>query len=213
MIGPSSCCYFEENRQFLFCKSKTSPRSLVREFQPDTAGVGGKDIHRVRVERPTDLESVVPKWSRSDHRNKPEGGIGQSYSSDSIPITPRPLQLFEPQFIPFPGLGKEWRLRMSKARGFTNQRITNVLMFLTWGNLEARILPNHADCSFLACNMQLLFFNSRFGPVCFLPGQASRRQTPICLCPLHLSASNLGLRTKSRLLLKFPSRSMLSDNL
>jgi hypothetical protein len=26
--------------------------------------------------------------------------------------------------------------------------------------------------------MQLLFLNSRFGPACFWPGQASRRQTP-----------------------------------
>ncbi len=158
----------------------------------------------MRVERPTDLESVVPKWSRSDHRNKPEGGIGQSHSSDSIPITPRPLQLFEPQFIPFPGLGKEWRLRMSKARGFTNQRIMIILLFRTSGNLETHILPNHSACSFLARNMQLVFFNPRFGLACSWPGQASRRQRhPLPLFPKHIAASILGLRTKSRLLLNF----------
>ena len=62
---------------------------------------------------------------------------------------------------------------MSKARGLTNQRITNVLMFRTWGNLEARILPNHAAFISLAILMQLLFLNSRFGPACF--GQGKRR--------------------------------------
>ena len=49
------------------------------------------------------------------------------------------------------------------------------------GNLEARILPNHAAFISLALNMQLLFLNSRFGSACFWPGQASRRQTPLSI--------------------------------
>ena len=90
---------------------------------------------------------------------------------------------------------------MSKARGFTNQRITNILMFLTWGNLEARILPNHAAFISLARNMQLLFFNSRFGPACFGQGKRRAARHLLRFSPLHISASILGLRTQSRLLL------------
>ncbi|MCL5124709.1 MAG: hypothetical protein M1511_09485 [Deltaproteobacteria bacterium] len=32
----------------------------------------------------------------------------------------------EPRFIPFPGLGKEWRLQMSTARGLTDRRIYDI---------------------------------------------------------------------------------------
>ncbi|MDA8407345.1 MAG: hypothetical protein M0T73_10880 [Deltaproteobacteria bacterium] len=62
---------------------------------------------------------------------------------------------------------------MISARGFRNKHITNILMFLTWGNLEASILANHAAFISLARNMQLLFLTSRFGSACF--GQGKRR--------------------------------------
>jgi hypothetical protein len=37
--------------------------------------------------------------------------------------------IIEPQVILFPGLGKEWRLQMSKSMFFTEQQITTILMF------------------------------------------------------------------------------------
>ena len=66
---------------------------------------------------------------------------------------------------------------------------------------SSRILANHAAFISLAHNMQLFFFNSRFGPACFGQGKrrAARHISPFS--PLHLAASILGLRTISRLLL------------
>ncbi len=52
------------------------------------------------------------------------GGVGQSHLSDPILDYIMTQAIIRSQFIPCPGLGKEWRLRMSKARGFTEQRIT-----------------------------------------------------------------------------------------
>jgi hypothetical protein len=86
------------------------------------------------------------------------------------------------------------------ARRFREQRIMIILMFRTWGNLEANYQPTTppaiswpATCSYFS----LIPFRSRM----FRPGQASRRQTSFTFFPLHIAASILGLRTKSRLLL------------
>jgi hypothetical protein len=102
--------------------------------------------------------------------------------------------IIEAQFIPFPGLGKEWRLLMSKAREITNQRITDILMFLTWGNLESRILPHHAAFISLARNMQLIFFNSRFGPACFGQGKRRAARSLFRFSTFHIAASIHGLQ-------------------
>ena len=112
-----------------------------------------------------------------------------------------PRRLFESQFISFPGLGKEGRLRMSTERGFTNQRITTNFMFRTSGNLEARIVAHHAAFISLALIMQLLFLNSRFGPACFGQGKRRAARHLLPFSPFHIAASILGLRPISRLLL------------
>ena len=90
---------------------------------------------------------------------------------------------------------------MYSARGFTNQRITTILMFRMWGNLEASIRANHAACSILARIMQLLFLNSRFGPACFGQGKRRAARHLLPFSPFHIAASILGLRPISRLLL------------
>ena len=73
-------------------------------------------------------------------------------------------------------------------------------MFRTWGNLEARILANHAARTLLATHMQLLLFNTISVPhvsarAGVAPPAAFRNY------PTLLSASFLGLRPVSRLLL------------
>ena len=102
---------------------------------------------------------------------------------------------------------------MISARGFRNKHITNILMFLTWGNLEARILPNHAAFISLARNMQLLSFNSRFGPACSWPGQASRRQTPITFFPVPYCGVDLWVTDSITPLANPPSHPMQSDKI
>ncbi len=91
---------------------------------------------------------------------------------------------------------------MFSARGFMDQRITTILMFRTWGNLEANYLPITPPASSWpsTCTYSIKYpFRSRM----FRPGQASCRQTPFTFFPSLLAASILGLRTKSRLLPDF----------
>ncbi len=100
---------------------------------------------------------------------------------------------------------------MSIARGFTNKRITNILMFLTWGNLEASILSNHGAFISLAHNMQLLFSNSRFGP--HVPVQGKRRVARhFLLLPYPYCGVDPWVTDLITPLAKPPSRSMQSDN-
>ncbi len=69
------------------------------------------------------------------------------------------------------------------------------------GISSARILAHHAAFISLAHNMQLLLFNSRFGPACFGQGKRSAARHLFRFSPFHIAASILGFRTLSRLLL------------
>jgi hypothetical protein len=99
---------------------------------------------------------------------------------------------------------------VSTARGFTDRRIAMISMFRPWGNLETSILANHSACNLLARNMQLLFLNSRFGPACSWPGQASRRQTPFAFFPVPYCGVVPWVKDYITPLANSPSRSMQS---
>ncbi|MDA8407661.1 MAG: hypothetical protein M0T73_12515 [Deltaproteobacteria bacterium] len=101
---------------------------------------------------------------------------------------------------------------MSTARGFTNKHITNILMFLTWGNLEASIPSNHAAFISRAHNMQLLFLNSRFGP--HVPVQGKRRVARhFLLLPYPYCGVDPWVTDLITPLARSPARSMLSYDL
>jgi hypothetical protein len=102
---------------------------------------------------------------------------------------------------------------MSTAEEFTNQRFSTILMSRPWDNLEASMIANHAACSFLSRDMQLLFLNSLFGPACSGPGQASRRQTPFPFFSVPFCGVDPWVTDYITPLANPPSRSMQSVNL
>ena len=59
------------------------------------------------------------------------------------------------------------------TRGFTNQRITTILMFRTYGNLETHTLAPSRRPQSPGPQHAITLFNSRFGSACF--GQGRRR--------------------------------------
>ena len=61
--------------------------------------------------------------------------------------------------------------------------------------------PYHAVCTPPGSSHAVALLNTRFGPACSWPGQASCRQPPFSFFPFHIAASFLELRTLSRLLL------------
>jgi hypothetical protein len=83
---------------------------------------------------------------------------------------------------------------MSTARGFTEQKITTILMFWMWRNLEAHILANHAAFISLALIMQLLLLTSRFGPACFGQGKRRAARNPLRFSRSVLRHRSLGYR-------------------
>jgi hypothetical protein len=163
--------------------------------------VGMSETYPPRACRKADHNRISDQRIILDSNRREDQRGGRTISSGrSHPRLRHDLNNYGITIHSFSLLRQRLAVRMFSARGFINRRITAILMFRTWGNLEARIFDNHAASTLLALNMHLLLFNTISVPhvsarAGVAPPDAFRNY------PTLLSASILGLRTKSRLLL------------